>query len=140
MSNLVEHAKREFESKGWPGDDEAQGWVCENILELLEVFSNQGHSGTSAPYVLSLFSELARFNPIGPLTGEANEWIEHADGTFQNKRCTEVFKQGSDGTPYWIRGRVFRRPDGLTYTNRDSSVEIEFPWVKPKPEIVDVAA
>jgi hypothetical protein len=49
--SLVEHAKKEFEIKGWLGlpEDDPQAWVVEDVLELLEVFAKQGHSGTSAP-------------------------------------------------------------------------------------------
>ena len=141
--SLVNHAKREFEVLGWPGDDELQKMVCDNIIELLEMFSAQGHSGTSAPYVLGQFNELAKFNPISPLTGEDSEWNNISDISgeelYQNNRCSDVFKDG-DGNAYWIHGRIFREPDGCTYTSRDSRVPVTFPWAKPEPEIVDVPA
>lgn len=139
--SLVEHAKREFELLGWPGDCEMQEIVCNNIVELLEVFANQGHSGSSAPYVLNLFNELARFNPAAPLTGEDDEWQDVADlceeGTlYQNRRDGEVFKD--DNGAYWMCGKIFREPNGVTYISKDSRVPVEFPWKKPEPEIVDV--
>ena len=136
MSNLVEHAKKEFEILGWPGDDPMQQVICENILELLQVFSDQGHSGFSANYCLSRFEQLARFNPIAPLTGEVWEWTEVSDGVWQNKRDSEVFWE--NGQAEWISGKIFREPSGACFTSRDSRVVIEFPWHKPKPEIVDV--
>lgn len=137
MSNLVEHAKKEFEVLGWPGDCEMQQMVCDNVIELLEAFAEQGHSGSSAHYVLNIFEKLARFNPISPLTGEDSEWVEYADNQFQNNRDSEIFKDGKEGQAYWIRGKIFRDPNGVTWTNRDSRVFIEFPWVKPKSEIID---
>ena len=109
MSNLVEHAKKEFEILGWNDlpEDDMQTWVVNNLLELLEVFSKQGHSGSSAPYVINLFKRLANFGIIAELTGEDDEWVEVMDGHFQNKRCSEVFKDSKDGKAYWGFGRVF---------------------------------
>lgn len=138
--SLVEHAKSEFEYNGWTdGSDSMQELICENLLELLETFANQHHSGFSAGYVLSLFDRLARFEPIGPLTGADSEWTHVADQNgplYQNRRDGTVFKD--DTGAYWIDGKIFRDQYGTTYTNRDSRVYIEFPWTKPKPEIVDV--
>ena len=136
--SLIEHAKREFEVLGWPGDCEMQEMACDNILELLEVFSEQGHSGSSAHYVLTQFFELAKFNPISPLTGNDDEWNEVREGTYQNNRDSGVFKKGKNGEAYWIYGKIFREPNGATFTSKDSKVPVNFPWVKPEPEIVEV--
>jgi len=138
MSNLVEHAKKEFEVLGWPGDCDMKKAICDNIMELLQTFSDQGHSGHSAPYALKYFNELAKFNPISPLTGEDSEWIEVGEGKYQNNRDSEIFKESVDGDAYWIHGKIFREPSGCTYTSRDSCVPVVFPWVKPESEIVDV--
>ena len=51
----------EFKAAGWLNDDgtyidEMQGMICDHVLKLLEVFSDEGHSGTSAPYAIRLFS------------------------------------------------------------------------------------
>lgn len=135
--DLIEHAKKEFEILGWPGDCEMQQAICEDVLALLETFGKQGHSGFSASYALTLFKKLANFEPIGPLTGGDSEWHEYEPNHFQNKRCSEVFKD-PDGRVYWINGRVFETPDGCRYTNKDSAVEISFPWEKTEPEIVYV--
>jgi hypothetical protein len=117
-----------------------QQMVCENVLELLTVFAAQGHSGSSAPYVLGVFETLAKFNPIAPLTGADTEWndVSEMSGrkTYQNNRDSEVFKD--DDGAYWIRGKIFRDKGGCTFTSRDSRVPVVFPWTKPKPEIVDV--
>jgi len=137
---IVDHAKREFEALGWPGDCEMQKVICDNVIEILEVFANQGHSGSSAPYVMGLVNDLGMYKTITPLTGEDDEWTHHEDGdTYQNKRCSAVFKHGKKGTAYWIYGRVFREPNGSKWTNSDSRVNIEFPWKEPsEPEYVDV--
>lgn len=141
IMSLIDHAKAEFNAAGWPGDCEMQQMVCENVLELLSVFASQRHSGSSAPYVLNVFQALAKFNPLVPLTGNDDEWLDVAEqnGTlYQNKRDSEVFKD--DDGAYWIHGKIFREPNGCTYTSKDSRVPIEFPWTKPESEVVDVAA
>lgn len=133
--SLVEHAKYELRKNLALGDDDPDRWMADNVIELLEVFAKQGHSGSSAPFCVSLFSALARYEPIGPLTGEDDEWVEYVEGRFQNRRCSHVFKD-ADGV-YDSEGRIFRYPNGACYTNRDSRVPIEFPYT-PKREYIDV--
>jgi len=139
MSNYIEHAKREFLALGYkPISDEEDGpnkWIQENIMELLNVFAKQGHSGSSAPYCVRMFSKLALWEPLAPLTGEENEWNEIGDGIFQNKRCSRVFKEGNRA--YDIEGKVFCEPDGCCFTSKDSHVDITFSYT-PKTEYVQV--
>lgn len=155
MSNYKFHAQQEFRAAGWVDEkgrytDEMQGWICEHVLTLLDVFADEGHSGSSAPYVINVFSKLAKFEPIAPLTGEDWEWNEVSDGAdgvmYQNNRMSSVFKNGLDGKAYWLDGKVFwewfedhdREVFKSHYTSRDSKVYIEFPWVKPESEYVFV--
>ncbi len=70
-------------------------------------------------------------------TGEKDDEWNEEDGFFQNKRCSRVLKNEKDGQAYDIRGKVFVEPDGVSYTSRDSRVDIEFPYV-PKTEYVNV--
>ena len=136
--NLVEHAKREFEILGWPGDSESQRWICDNLIALLDTFSSQGHSGSSAPYVVNLFDKLAAHQTISPLTGKDDEWNDVGQQAgyplYQNKRDSEVFKH--NGKAYWIAGRVFEDKDGGRYTNKESRVHVIFPWTRPEPETI----
>jgi len=136
-SNLVRHAEREFKVLGWPGEDDMQKLICQNIVELLYIFGGQGHSGTTAPYVLNLFEKLAAFKPISPLTGADGEWNDVGDGHFQNNRDSEVFKD-KDGHAYWIAGRIFRDLKGHTWNRgAESRVHVTFPWTRPEPEVID---
>ena len=135
--NLIAHAKKEME-RMWPEPDDMQDMVKANVLELLEVFSNQGHSGSSAPYVLGLFQRLADFKPLGQLTGEDDEWMEVSPNTYQNIRCCSVFKKGKNGTAYWLDGNIFRDQNGCTFTNGYSRVKVEFPWTMPESKVIDV--
>lgn len=146
MSNLLSHARAEFQAAGWMDEkgtytDEMQGDICEHVLDLLRVFSDEGHSGSTAPYTVNMFKKLAMFEPLVPLTGENWEWSDVGNGVFQNKRCSRVFKQADrfDGQPYDLDGKVFREPNGSCYTSKDSMVPITFPYT-PKTEYVDVEA
>ena len=136
MSNYENHAKKEFEVLGWPGDDEMQKLMCEQIIELLNLFGKHGHSGSSAPYAVNLFKKLALFHPISPLTGCDSEWNEIGDNLFQNNRCSHVFKK--DGKAYDIDGKVFSDDDGETwFTSGESRVYITFPYT-PKTEYIKI--
>jgi hypothetical protein len=148
MSNYEKHAMTEFRAAGWTDEhgkfkDEMQEAICKHVLELLDVFHGEGHSGTSAPYTIDLFKQLASFEPIAPLTGEDWEW--HDTGhNFQNIRASHVFKDYGEGQQaYDINGYVFwewlPREDGTHYksyyTCRESKVYVNFPYT-PKSEYV----
>ncbi len=106
MMGTKEYGRKELERIGYfkEGDDPYNDSVANAILELLEVFDNQGHSGFSAPYTARMFHRLAMFKPLTPLTGEDDEWNE-VSGCFQNKRYSAVFKDSKDGKAYNIEGR-----------------------------------
>jgi len=149
MSNLAEYAKSEMEW-AWPEKkdehgnliDPMQELVKKDVLQLIEVFSEQNHSGFSAPYVLQIFDRLSRWLPICPLTGDEDEWNEpwYLDGQShqQNKRCGSVFRYNFDNsTAYNSEGKVFVDKNGISYTCADSRVPIAFPYEVPdKPEYV----
>ncbi len=144
MSNLYSHALMEFKAAKWLDDegkysDEMQEAICKHVLKLLDVFADEGHSGSSAPYAVNVFKKLAMFEPLVPLTGEDWEWTEVSDGVFQNKRCGRVFKQADrfDGQAYDIEGKVFYEwlTDEETgekykshYTSSESFVPVTFPY------------
>ena len=160
MSNLHSHALAEFRAAGWTDDDgkfkeEMQEAICKHVLELLKVFADEGHSGSTAPYAANMFKKLAMFEPLVPLTGEDWEWSEVSPGVFQNKRCGRVFKQADrfNGQAYDLDGRVFyewaergldpdekgypgKRRFQSYYTSRESMVPITFPYT-PTTEHVE---
>ena len=151
MSNLEKHALMEFKAAGWLDEsgnytDEMQEMICRHVLALLDVFSNEGHSGSSAPYAINMFSRLAKFEPIAPLTGEDWEWTDVSqddeDILYQNRRFSSVFKK--DGKAYWIDGKVFwewqmyeGKPHKSYYTCRESRVPVTFPYVVPEKPIYE---
>jgi len=144
MSNTLNHAKRELALLGYKPIEELKGddpdrWIQENILELLEVFSKQEHSGMSASYVIGMFHKLASHEPIKPLTGEDSEWEKVDFQTWQNVRCSRVFKQSTkSGFEYYdVHGKIFEEPDGARWSGKDSKTHITFPYL-PKTEVVKV--
>ena len=156
MSNLEKHALAEFRAAGWvDGDgnycDEMQEMICRHVLALLDVFSSEGHSGSSAPYAIRMFSRLASFEPIAPLTGEDWEWNEVSERMgskcWQNKRASHVFKDETgaydiDGKVFWewcmpYEGQDPPEPYKSYYTSRDSRVPVTFPYVVPEKPIYE---
>ena len=146
MSNYQKHAMREFKAAGWLNEDgtyidEMQGMICDHVLKLLDVFDGEGHSGSSAPYAINLFSKLAKFEPVAPLTGEEWEWSDTGHN-HQNTRDSRVFKDYNSDQAYFIEGKVFWEWSGTKedpykshYTCRESCVDVTFPYV-PKTEYV----
>jgi hypothetical protein len=151
MNNYEKHARIEFRAAGWTDEngkfnDEMQEAICKHVLELLNVFHGEGHSGSSAPYTIDLFKKLAMFEPVAPLTGEDWEWTDVSEYggrnngiLYQNKRCGHVFKD--DDGAYDIDGIVFY--DWYTneageksksyFTGKGSRVPVTFPYT-PKRE------
>lgn len=162
MSNLTTFAEKELRLAGWLDEDSMyDGMIGEAVLSMIRQFADEGHSGMSAGIAISVFSKLARFEPLTPLTGEDDEWTEVYDSfkavaitepndeareiidainapkrerLWQNKRCSHVFKD--ENGAYDSQGRVFREPSGACFTSRDSRVPITFPYT-PTVEYVD---
>ena len=132
MGNLVDWAKNEL--KLWNVDNDGFGEMASNdVLEVIEVLCNQGHSGMSAPIIMGIIQRLWSWKPLTPLTGEDSEWNEVGSGQYQNRRCPSVFKDTYKA--YYLDGRVFVEPNGNTFTCGLSSVDIDFPFTVPDKPI-----
>jgi hypothetical protein len=131
---LKEYAEKEM-SIAWPESDETQDMIKKDILEVIDVFSNQGHSGMSGAYTLNCLDRLLRLKPLTPLTGADDEWGKPYgfDETQQNKRCSSVFRNRFDNkTAHDIEGKVFSSDGGKTfYSCRDSIIPVTFPYLPP---------
>ena len=143
MSNILNYAKEEL--RRLRGDNpepcEMQDAIEKDILQIVEIFSEQGHSGFSAAYAIGIIEKVLRFEPLTPLTGDDDEWVDLGysfDMAAQNKRCGHVFRR-SDGTCYDIDAIIFRTPDWSCYTSSASRKDITFPY-SPTREYVDVEA
>ena len=152
MSNILEHAKDELNRIGMTEDspDEMNVMMRKHILHMMNEFAEEGHSGFSASYAISILTKLMDFKPLSPLTGEDNEWgnvREYGESpSWQNKRRSSVFKNADD-TCYDIDGKVFwewcmpyeegDKPYKSYYTNRDSRVPVTFPYIVPDKPIYE---
>lgn len=141
MSNLLKHAERELKLIGYDGKDEYDKMAKEAILQLIETFAKQGHSGFSAPYVAKMFHKLANYEVLSPLTGNDDEWNDVSDMSgdrktlFQNNRDSRVFK--NDDGAFFTEAIVWQ-DDVYHFSNKDSNRYIKsFPFT-PKTFYVKV--
>lgn len=84
-SNLVTHARTELELIG------NGPMIDDHVLEIVKIFSEQGHSGYSAMYTINLITKLLSFENLAPLTNNPDEWVDVLDGMWQNKRNSAAF-------------------------------------------------
>lgn len=132
MSNLTEWAQRELDLLNKDGD-EMQALMNKNIMDILNLFSDQGHSGFSAGYLISALRRLMQWKPLLPLTGEDDEWRECSNGLEQNIRCSAVFRENKDNsTAHYIEGKIFSDNGGITwFTRKESHIPVTFPYTVP---------
>ena len=144
--SLHDYAKRELDRLCPPDEngrkDELQELVDRHVLQIVDLFSGQGHSNTSAVYVLSILERVLRFHPLTPLTGDDDEWessLDQEDDKQQNNRCFSVFRCNHDNsTAYDSEGKIFSSDGGRTFWGtKESRVPITFPYTVPnQPERV----
>jgi len=122
MTNTHKHAQIELEILSKSMTDPKNRPLIEEfkdeILALCEKFGKSGQSGGSAPYVASALAKtikkLCLFEPISPITGIDDEWVNVAsfsdDGIpgYQNRRCSALFKDGVDGQAYYLDAIVWK--------------------------------
>ena len=91
--SLYQHAKSEldriYDKESLKSD--ANKWIYKAVLELIKVFSKQGHSGFSAMYCLDIFDKLAHFKSLGELDSNKEEWMEVSDNVYQSRRQPNCF-------------------------------------------------
>ena len=143
MSNLLKHAERELKLIGYDDKDEYDKMAKDAILELIETFAKQGHSGFSANYVSNIFHKLANYEVLSPLTGNDDEWNDVSDISgemlFQNNRDSRVFKDEKGA--FFLDAIVWQETindDVNHFTDKDSNRYIKsFPFT-PKTFYVKV--
>ena len=135
---LREYAEKELTRAGLK--EEYDGLLYEQVLELVNVFEKQKHSGYSAKLVLDAFQRVAQCLPLVALQGTPDEWVEVAEGLWQNCRCSSVFKDEKlyNGQAYDIDGRLFSTDNGKTWyrSGREGDLLITFPYTPGNPEYV----
>ena len=76
--SMIEYAKRELDASGMTEDssDAMNVMMRKHILHMVKEFADEGHSGMSAAYALSILKRLLAYEPLAPLTGADDEWNE----------------------------------------------------------------
>lgn len=116
MSNLINHAKYELDKAGmFDSDADYGGALAGAVMELIKVFADQHHSGMSAQMTIHLFTELASFRPLTPITSDPEEWGHVADTNegplWQNKRRGTSFSRDGGKTWYDIEDESLNNGD-----------------------------
>lgn len=75
---VMMHAINELSRIGGFSEDGAQSGIAE-VLELVAIFSQQGHDATAANWTAEVFSTLAKRKPLTPITSDPSEWVELPD-------------------------------------------------------------
>lgn len=130
--NLIDYAESEL--RRIPKDKYGmQEIINQNILDLVKLFSSQGHSGVSGRYVINALSRLLEYKPLNPLTGKDDEWGEPygPDETQQNKRCSSVFRSKKE-LPHDIDAIAVSDNGGVSWFYCHLFMkEITFPYLPP---------
>lgn len=109
-SNLVRHARRELELAGlFRKDSDYGGMLGKAVVEIIQKFADQGHSGFSASYCLHLVERLGRFEALTPLTDNPDEWMECSLVYGADVACWQSHRQSN----------CFSNDGGKTYYNID---------------------
>ncbi len=132
----LQYAKEELKRAGFYDKDAMYGELLPNaVLELLDVFTKQGHSGMSAGVTVNLFKRLALHEPLVPITDKPEEWTNALGGEestmYQHTRLSSLFKNGKDGKGYYLDAIVWQgEEDYDTFTGRNVKKE----YYDGKPE------
>jgi len=151
--SMLDFAKLELDRIGMTSEDRTGDDITfclrDHILRMVEEFSDENHSGSSAGYSLSILKKLLAFQPLTPLTGEDDEWMdvyEENDGTtvYQNKRKSSVFKthRGAydiDGKLFWEwhTNETTGEKTKIYFSGYGCAMPVEFPYTPPDEPIYE---
>ena len=103
MSNLVKHAEKEMKWAGlYDKDADYGGMIPAAVMKLVKAHSEEGHSGGSHSITMQIFNRVINFKTLTPITDDPEEWMQHADNTWQNKRQSSCFSTDGGKTHYDI--------------------------------------
>jgi hypothetical protein len=98
--SLTQHAEFELRRAGMMDkSSDYEGMVGYAVLDLVRTFAAQGHSGGSAMQTIALFTHLAKYQTLTPLTADKDEWNLVGSGMWQSRRKPSVFS--GDGGKTW---------------------------------------
>lgn len=119
-SKICQHAIRELKLAGYgKGEGGPNDWMYQQVIESLAVFSSHGNSYSSAPWEIHLVQKLCNWGIISPLSFTDNEWHQISyDGTCQNKRKIDVFKE-PNGTIHYNGAFTKRAITRYSFTTKE---------------------
>lgn len=130
-SKMSDWARNELQMAGlFDKESDYEGMLGEAVMELMDKFSEQGHSGFSAELTASIFDRLVHWKPLSELTSDPEEWNEieeeqssHFPGhdgkvkVFQSRRSPDCFSEDGGQTYYSIDDSCFEgtEDNGVTF-------------------------
>lgn len=137
-SNLVDYAYNQLYKAGlFDKDSDYNGDLGKAVIDLITLFSSQGHSGYSADYVRLIFNRLSNFKPINaienPLTTQ--EFTDtsdlYSDGTGGHYQSNILFNMFSDdyGKSWFLNLPIPKKDkNGNTFTDYKKVIVKKFPF------------
>jgi len=104
--DMTAFAKKELELVGlFDKDSDYDGMLGEAVLELIQKFASQGHSGCSAAMTMAIFDKLANYKPLSEITDDLDEWRDISEfqggkAGWQSTRSPSCFSEDG-GKTYW---------------------------------------
>lgn len=115
MTDFVTWAERELHYAGlFDKDADYGGMLAEQVLKLCKTFSNGGHSGFTAYATLEIFTQLATWRALTPLTDSSNEWMHIEESMAGNATTWQSLRQPS----------CFSTDGGRTFYNIDEKMSM----------------
>ena len=68
-----------------------------------------------------MFTKLAKFEALVPITGEDDEWNDVDGGLYQNKRCSAVFKK-KDRVAFYVDAIIWKTQKGSCWIGRTDDI------------------
>jgi len=103
---LMEYAKYELDRAGlFDEDSDYGGMLGTAVLELVQKFGEQGHSGLSAEMATRCAERLMRYKPLTPIERPVEaDWnvCDLDESVFQHRRFSSLFSSDKGKTWYNI--------------------------------------
>ncbi len=105
--SFAEWAKNEIKLAGlYDEDSDYKGMIGQALENLVDAFSNQGHSGTSAVLVAEIFHKLVQWEPLTKCDHTDYNDVSEMSGKkpmYQCKRCPHYFSTDEGKTWYSVK-------------------------------------
>lgn len=109
-SEFVSWSREELNRAGmFDTDSDYGGMLGDEIMKMVETFSEAGHSGFSANYAAMIFGKLVRREALTPIGDRSDEWMHIAEETAGQPDLWQSRRQSS----------CFSNDRGLTYYDID---------------------